>query len=86
MKKINPPGQWNNIRIVSKGKKVEHWINGKKILEFTRSNKTFTDAVAKSKFSKTVPPFGMVGKGNILLQEHGGVVSFRNIKIRELNK
>jgi hypothetical protein len=85
-KKINPPGEWNSIRIVSNGKKVEHWINGKKILEFTRGDKTFADAVAKSKFSKTVPAFGMVEKGNILLQEHGGVVSFRNIKIKELNK
>jgi hypothetical protein len=85
-KKINPAGQWNNIRIISNGKKVEHWINGKKILGFTRGDKTYTDAVAKSKFSKTVPAFGMLEKGNILLQEHGGVVSFRNIKIRELNK
>ena len=85
-KKINPPGEWNSIRIVSKGKKVEHWINGIKILSFTRGDKTFTEGVAKSKFSKTVPAFGMVEKGNILLQEHGGLVSFRNIKIRELNK
>ena len=85
-KKLNAPGEWNNIHIVSTGKKVEHWINGNKILEFTRGDKTYTDAVAKSKFSKTVPAFGMVEKGNILLQEHGGVVAFRNIKIRELNK
>jgi Domain of Unknown Function (DUF1080) len=85
-KKTNPPGEWNNIRIVSTGKKVEHWMNGNKILEFTRGDKTYTDGVAKSKFSKTVPAFGMVEKGNILLQEHGGVVSFTNIKIRVLNK
>jgi hypothetical protein len=85
-KKINPPGEWNTIRIVSKGEEVEHWINGRKILAFTRGDKIFTDAVAKSKFSKTVPAFGMVEKGNILLQEHGGVISFRNIKIKELNK
>jgi len=85
-KSVNPPGEWNNIRIVSTGKKVEHWLNGKKILSFTRGEKIFTDAVAKSKFSKTAPAFGMVEKGNILLQEHGGVISFRNIKIRKLNK
>ena len=85
-KKINPPGEWNSIRIVSKGKKAEHWINGTKILSFTRGDKAFNEGVAKSKFSKTVPSFGMVDKGSILLQEHGGLVSFRNIKIRELNK
>jgi hypothetical protein len=81
---INPPGQWNKIRILSKGYNVEHWLNGKKILSYTRGDKAFTEGVAKSKFSKTVPAFGMVEKGNILLQEHGGLVSFRNIKIREL--
>lgn len=83
-KKVNPPGEWNTIRIVSKGKKVEHWMNGIKILEFTRGDKTYTDAVALSKFNKTVPAFGMVEKGHLLLQEHGGVVSFRNIKIKTL--
>lgn len=81
-KKVNAPGQWNNIRIVAKGGKVEHWLNGDKILEFTRGDKSFTDAVAKSKFKKTEPAFGMVEKGHILLQDHGGVVSFKNIKIK----
>ena len=79
-KKVFAPGQWNNIRIVSKGMKVEHWLNDQKVLEFTRGSKAYTEAVAKSKFSKTEPAFGMVEKGHILLQEHGGQVSFRNIK------
>jgi len=83
-KKLNAPGEWNSIRIVSKGMKVQHWLNGKKILQFTRGDKAFTDAVAKSKFSKTVPAFGTVEEGKILLQYHGGIVSFRNIKIKEL--
>lgn len=81
-KKVNPPVEWNTIRIVAKGKNVEHWLNGVKILEFTRGNKVYSDAVAKSKFSKTVPAFGMVEKGHILLQYHGGLVSFKNIKIK----
>ncbi len=83
-KKVNEPGQWNTIRIVAKGQNVEHWLNGKKIVEFTRGSKTYTDAVATSKFNKTEPAFGMVEKGRILLQEHGGIVSFRNIKIKSL--
>ena len=83
-KKVNPPGEWNTVRIVSKDKKVQHWINGVKILEFTRGDKAYTDGVALSKFNKTVPAFGMVPKGHILLQEHGGVVSFKNIKIKTL--
>lgn len=84
LKKINPPWQWNAVRIVAKGKTVEHWLNDYKILEFTRGSKEFSDAVARSKFSKTDPVFGSVDKGRILLQEHGGVVSFRNIKIKKL--
>ncbi len=83
-KKVNAPGQWNTVRIVCKGKNVEHWLNGKKILEFTRGSETYKAAVAKSKFSKTIPAFGMVEKGRILLQEHGSVASFKNIKIKLL--
>lgn len=83
-KRINAPGQWNTVRIVAKGKKVEHWLNGKKILEFTRGSQVYSDAVALSKFSKTEPTFGMVEKGHILLQDHGGAVSFKNIKIKLL--
>ncbi|MGY4386073.1 hypothetical protein ACVWYN_003123 [Pedobacter sp. UYP24] len=84
VKKLYPAGQWNSIRIVANGKHVEHWLNDYKILEFTRDSKEFADAVALSKFSKTTPAFGSIDKGKILLQEHGGVVSFRNIKIKKL--
>ncbi|WP_138992871.1 DUF1080 domain-containing protein [Larkinella sp. C7] len=84
LKKAHEPGQWNTVRIVSKDKKVEHWLNGVKILEFTRGSQAFTDAVALSKFNKAEPAFGTVEKGHILLQEHGGEVSFKNIKIKEL--
>jgi hypothetical protein len=45
---------------------------------------SFTDAVKKSNFNKVIPPFGMVDKGHILSQHHGGLVSFKNIKIRVL--
>lgn len=83
-KKVNEPGQWNTVRIVAKGQHVEHWLNGVKVLEFTRGSPAFTEAVAGSKFSKTVPAFGTVGKGHILLQEHGHAVSFRNVKVKTL--
>ena len=79
---IHSPGEWNTLRIVSKGKNVTHWLNGVKILSFTRGSKEFTEAVSKSKFSKTSPAFGTVDKGHIMLQEHGGVASFKNIKIK----
>ncbi len=84
LKKVNEPGQWNSVRIMAKGRQVEHWLNGVKILEFTRGSPAFTEAVAASKFNKAVPAFGTVEKGHILLQEHGSAVSFRNIKIKVL--
>lgn len=76
-------GQWNTARILAKGKHVEHWLNGEKILEYERGSEQFLKLVSESKF-KNVKGWGEVDKGVILLQQHGGVVSFRNIKIRKL--
>ncbi|HTH82887.1 MAG TPA: DUF1080 domain-containing protein [Mucilaginibacter sp.] len=83
-KKVNPPGQWNTIRIVAKGKHVEHWVNGIMVLTYERGSKQYLDGVAASKFSKAEPVFGMVDKGRIQLQDHHGPVAFKNIKVRLL--
>ena len=62
---------------------MDFFLNGDKILSFTRGSKTFRDAVAASKF-KDIPNFGEWPDGHILLQEHGSPVAFRNVKIRVL--
>lgn len=77
-------GEWNSVRIVAQGKKVEHWLNGVKILTYERGDKAFRAAVAESKFKNTKSPFGEAKQGHILLQDHGGGSSFRNVKIRPL--
>jgi hypothetical protein len=82
-KPVNPMGEWNHALIISRGTHVEHWLNGKKILEYDRSSPEFHEAVALSKF-KDIPDFGEWPDGHILLQEHGSEVSFRNVKIRLL--
>lgn len=79
---LNPFDQWNNGRIVSHDKKCEHWLNGVKVLEYERGSETFRAAIAKSKF-RNREHFGELDAGHILLQDHGGGVRFRNIKIRE---
>ena len=85
-KTMKPTGEWNSGRVVIKGSNVTHYLNGEEILSYDRKSKIYEDAWKLSKFSKTVPMFGTVEKGHILLQEHQDEVSFRNIKILDLSK
>ncbi len=74
---------WNRARIVVKGADVEHYLNGILVVKYNRSGQPWKDLVATSKY-KDWPNFGEAKKGNILLQDHGDQVFFKNIKIREL--
>lgn len=80
---VKPAGEWNQVRIVSKNSKMEFWLNGTKVVDFTMHTPEWKNMVANSKF-KTMPGFGESKKGHIALQDHGDAVWFRNIKIREL--
>lgn len=81
-KRVNHYG-WNRARIVVKDKKVEHYLNGIKVVEYERRTQMWKALVAYSKYS-VWPNFGEAEKGHILLQDHGNEVSFKNIKIKEL--
>lgn len=82
-KRINAPGKWNKLRIVSKNGHVEHWLNNLKMVEYDRYSQIFRNLVAKSKYV-TYPNFAQAHAGHILFQDHGDEVHFRSIKIREL--
>lgn len=79
----NPAGQWNSVRVVANGNHIEHWLNGKKVVDYTINSDEWKARVAASKW-KSTPTYGQSPEGYIGLQDHGDKVEFRNIRIRVL--
>jgi hypothetical protein len=82
-KGLKGPDEWNHSRVLVQGNHVEHWLNGKKVLEYELGSDAVLKAVQASKF-KSVEGFGKKQNGHILLTYHNDPVSYRNIKIRPL--
>jgi Domain of Unknown Function (DUF1080) len=78
-------GDWNQgIIKVLPDNHVEYYLNGFKILEYTRGSTEYVQWISHSEY-KDIPGFGISSSGNILLEGRGGEVSFRSIKIKDLS-
>lgn len=66
---LNPPGQWNTFELLVEGERLQVFLNGTKINDFTNTD-----------------PARSLQQGYIGIQNHGAgnMVSFRNIRIKEL--
>lgn len=78
-----PAGEWNHIYLRVTPNDGEVCMNGVSYYKFKVGSDDWKKRVAESKFSK-FEEFAKAGEGHICLQDHGNVVSFRNIKVREL--
>ncbi len=78
-----PAGEWNQVRLVAKGSHIEHWLNGRKVVEYELGSPDWEARVQASKF-KEWPLYGRAPKGLLGLQDHGDWVAYRNIRIRPL--
>lgn len=77
-------GEWQHARlVVFPDNRVEHWVNGIRVVEYQRGSPLFAALVARSKYEK-IEAFGLAETGRLLLQDHGNHVRFRSIKVRSL--
>lgn len=81
---VKPAGEWNEIRLIVRNNgKSEHWLNGRKVVEYEMFTDEWKEMITNSKF-KDMKGFGTYKKGHISLQDHGDLVWYRNIKIKQL--
>lgn len=82
-KQTKPVGEWNAGRIVVSGGRVEHWLNGKRVVAYEWDGPDVRGLISKSKF-KDWAGFSRQPSGHICLQDHGDDVWYRDIRIRRL--
>jgi hypothetical protein len=78
-----PAGEWNEIKIRKDNGQLTFWMNGTKTVDVKIGSPEWQELINNSKF-KTWKSFASYPKGHIALQDHGAVVSFKDISIKEL--
>lgn len=82
-KVLHPAGEWNTTTIIFTAEKVEHWLNGKKLLSFVPWSADWKARKANGKWNE-FPDYGKFKSGYIGLQDHDSPLWFRNIKVKPL--
>lgn len=81
---VKPAGEWNETRIVARGPRAEHWLNGVKLLDYEYGSADWEAKVKASKFAAW-PNYGRARRGHIAIQgDHAGELALRRIRIREI--
>ena len=83
---VRPGGEWNQARIRVQDGRVEHWLNGQKIVEADQTSDDWAARVAASKFRdpEAFPAFGTRTEGHLGVQDHGDKVWYRTLRVRRL--
>ncbi|MCO8121496.1 DUF1080 domain-containing protein [Stieleria sp. TO1_6] len=83
-KPLNPAGQWNQSRVVARGKQLAHYLNGTRVSQITTSGPAWDKAIALSKFYGA-ENFGNYQPGDrLMLTDHGGKAVFRDFQFTAL--
>ena len=83
-RKVRPAGRWNTARVVIRDRQVEHWLNGRTVLEYQWGSDEMKLWIASTKF-KNMPLFARSTQGgHIALQHHNEEVWYRRIRVRTL--
>ena len=81
-KTVRPAGAWNDGRIVVHEGRLQHYLNGKKVVDTPCAGPEWTAMIQQSKFKNW--PFGTAKEGRMALQDHGDEVAYRNLRIKKL--
>ncbi len=78
-----PAGEWNSGRIVCQGSVIQHWLNGRKVIDFdyTEDRWRFEVAMLRQRGAE------LTARGaKLSLQDHGDPVWYRGLKWRPLTE
>ncbi|MBL9091864.1 MAG: DUF1080 domain-containing protein [Planctomycetaceae bacterium] len=75
----NPPGEWNTGRIIVRGNRIEHWLNGKQVVVAYVNSAEWQKRMKESKFNK-YDDFAENRVGKLMITDHGSEVWLRNVR------